>query len=886
MSVASIERAREALRLAESDPARSVELASETVRRARSEHDPAAWCVAERALGLAAVHLQDLDTAIRHLRNAIRLGQRARSLTLAGEARMTLAFALIRRGRSSQALREIEAALLDLTGVERARALAQRGTILHQLGRLDDALTAYRSALPVLRRARDLLWTLRVVSNRGILHGARHEFMAAKDDLREAKRLSEELGSDLWVGFSNQNLGWLYALRGDVPVALHHLDLAERRFRALNSHVGSLLEDRGELLLSALLISEAREILAQAVEEFEREGRKVAVPQVRLLLARAAALDGDHESALAHSRQAVREFTQQRRPEWADVARLAVLTAKAAGPQREDIALRRAERTADALAIHRRRTSALEARILAAQLALDRGWIDRARRQLVLASRSRHHGPAVLRARAWYAEAILRHASDNPRGAKIALKAGLRVLDEHRATLGATDLRAHVSGHRTDLAELGIRIALQERDARQAFAWAEQGRASHLMMRPVFPPDDPVLANALAELRGTATDIDQCRRDGRPTTRLVHRMVTLERTIRDYLRQQDHKVQIGPAELVSVSELADALGDAALIEFIVVDQTIHAVTVIDGRVRLQLLGPMAQLRDFVDMTRFALHRLSHRRTSSAGRAAALTLLRRAGSRFDEVLLRPLVNLVADRPLVLIPTGLLQSLPWSILPSCAGRPVTVSPSARLWISASWQRPKRSQIAVAAGPGVPGAHAEAEAVAAIHGTSALVGSSATVDAVMEAIDGASLAHLATHGRTHQHNPLFSSLRLADGPLTAYDLERLKQAPSTAILAACDSGHTAVRAGDELLGLSATFLSQGTQQLVASVVPILDVETKPLMIALHRFLTAGLSVAEALSRAQQQVANEDSSVLATAAGFICIGAGLAPVASSMQS
>ena len=44
---------------------------------------------------------------------------------------MTLAFALNRRGRPGSALREIDTALLDLTGAERARAQAQRGAILH-----------------------------------------------------------------------------------------------------------------------------------------------------------------------------------------------------------------------------------------------------------------------------------------------------------------------------------------------------------------------------------------------------------------------------------------------------------------------------------------------------------------------------------------------------------------------------------------------------------------------------------------------------------------------------------------------------------------------------------------------------------------------------------
>jgi len=864
--------------LAEADPGRSVALASAVAQRAREEHDVAAGAIAERALGLASLHLQDLDTAMRHLRRAIAFGRRAESPRLAGEARMTLAFALNWRGRPRQALREIDAAVLGLGGVERARALAQRGAILHQLGRLDDALVSYRTAIPTLRRARDDVWLQRVLSNRGVLHGHRQEFAAAEADLHEAERLCERLNLGLSVAFQHQNLGWVHALRGDVPVALHYLDLAEQRFRALHSQLGSLLADRGELLLSVRLVSEAREVAEQAVEEFEREGRRIALPEVRMLLAQAATLDGDAALALHQARCAVREFTRQQRPEWAALARFAVLASRAAGEQRSQVAVRQVEGAADALDASAWPAAALEARLLAARLALDRGWNDRGREQLARASRARRRGPATLRARAWHAEARLRLATGNRRGALIALRAGLRVLDEHRATLGATDLRAYASGHRTESAVLGLRIAMQDGHPQRVLAWAEQGRASHLLLRPVRPPDDPWLANALAELRAIVAEIDEQHSAGRTTARLVQRQVALERHIRDYCRRQPGDPTTQAAAPVPLSSLIEALGHAALLEFIQLDETLHVLTVIDGHLRLREVGPVAQVRDLVEHVAFALHRLARgHHVGAPSRAAAITLLRHAVERVDALLFRPLADATADRPFVLIPTGPLQSMPWSILPSCTGRPVTVSPSAALWSSASRRQPEEAgHVAVAAGPGLPGARAEAEAIAAIYGTTALAGASATVEVVRAALDGAGLAHLAAHGRVHAQNPLFSSLRLADGPLTVYDLERLEKAPRMVILAACDSGRPVVCAGDELLGLGATFLSHGTQQLVASVIPIPDAETAPLMVAFHRLLAAGHSPADALGRAQQQVGGEEAAAMAAAAGFVCIGAG----------
>ena len=99
----------------------------------------------------------------------------------------------------------------------RARAQAQRGAILQQFGRLDEALADLQASLPVLRDAGDLVWVQRVLSNRAVLQGYRGKFAAAEADLHEAERLCTDLELDLSLGFVHENLGWISALRGDVP---------------------------------------------------------------------------------------------------------------------------------------------------------------------------------------------------------------------------------------------------------------------------------------------------------------------------------------------------------------------------------------------------------------------------------------------------------------------------------------------------------------------------------------------------------------------------------------------------------------------------------------------------------------------------------------------
>ncbi|HEX5801004.1 MAG TPA: CHAT domain-containing protein, partial [Gaiellaceae bacterium] len=139
----------------------------------------------------------------------------------------------------------------------------------------------------------------------------------------------------------------------------------------------------------------------------------------------------------------------------------------------------------------------------------------------------------------------------------------------------------------------------------------------------------------------------------------------------------------------------------------------------------------------------------------------------------------------------------------------------------------------------------------------------------------LDGAGIAHLAAHGSFRADNPLFSSLELADGPLTVYDLESLAEAPSLCVLSACDSGLSEVRAGDELMGLTATLLALGSSTIVASVVAVPDEASTALMSAFHGRLATGTPPAEALVHAQAAVADGDEGVVASA-GFVCFGAG----------
>jgi CHAT domain-containing protein len=133
---------------------------------------------------------------------------------------------------------------------------------------------------------------------------------------------------------------------------------------------------------------------------------------------------------------------------------------------------------------------------------------------------------------------------------------------------------------------------------------------------------------------------------------------------------------------------------------------------------------------------------------------------------------------------------------------------------------------------------------------------------------------LVHFAAHGTFRADSPLFSALELDDGPLTVYDLERLQRAPHRVVLSSCSSALGGPSGADELLGLVSALVALGSAGVVASVVPVNDPATVPLMLDLHSRLRAGNDLAEALARTRAS-AGDSQVAHAAAHSFITLGA-----------
>ena len=883
----TLESAASALAMATVDPERALVLGADVEREARRHRDWQTVSVARRARGVAEMQLRRLDAAAVTLRAAVAAARRAGDDQLAGEANMSLAPVLMLRGQPSQGLATVGRAITDLHGLPGARARVQRSAMLQFLGRNDAALAELRAALPVLRREGDAEWEVRALSNRSSMYVDRRQFALAEADLVQTQELCDTHDLSLAGAYAEQNLGCVHMARGDIPAALECFAGAEDRYRRLGMEVGSLLVDRAAALLRVRLLEEARESAEAAVAALAGQHRDIELPEALLILSTTALLQGEGDVASQAAEAAGQSLRRLRRTEWLPLARYAELQARIA-PERglaEDAGLdvgppmvpsSRIRAVADQLEAAGWTVPALEARVLAARTALREGRHRSARRDLETAARARRAGPADARVRAWVAEALLREAEGSRTAAKQALRASLRIIDEYRLSLGASELRAHVSVYRSGPAQIGLRLAIEDRDVAGVHWWGERRRASADLMRPALPPTDPTLARLLEELRGTMAEIAEARGDTRPTQGLVTRQVQLERSIRDFARRH-------PAELAQsatpprLRDLAADLGDTVLVEYVDDGAELLALTMVAGRARLHRLGPSTEIRHALQHVPFALRRMvqawgPHRPDT------AIAVVEHAAEVFDRRLVGPIADVLGERELLVVPTGWLQGLPWSLLESCRRRPVTVAPSAALWHAAR-HRPRHDDgsVVTVAGPQLPGALLEARAVAEIYPGSILLQDGEAVAGRVGAVIGtAAICHIAAHGTLRPDNPLFSSLLLDDGPFTVFDLEQLGATPRHVVLAACDSGVSKVTPGQEILGLTAALLARQTATVVAPVVSIDDAETTELMVGYHRRLMAGETPARALAEAQADHAGSDPRARATAAAFICLGVG----------
>lgn len=811
--------------------------------------------------------------AIRQFRRALSvLGQDAGGQALLVAARIWISLAmseseLYGAERGLAALAEAER-LVDLAEHPELSALLhlQYGYIQVRAGHFEAGLQHLDSAVALIDHA-EPAHASNILLNRGSLRLYRGQLSAARHDLSRSAELAARHGLRVEEFKARHNLGYLEFLAGNLAMALKSMDEA----KAINAEVSLAvwLLDRARVLLEAGLHRESDDSLIEAAALFRSDRLSKELGEVELARAECALLDGEIAAARRLAASARDRFRRRANDRWRRDAELVLLHADLAagrpGSRLAGPALRLAAEFRGAGLETQARTSQL----IAAEALLRAGRAEQARTVAAEAGPVRAADPVSARLHTRLVRARLSIAARDTATARREIRTGLAELARHQAQFGSIDLQTASAVHGRQLAELDLSMALAEGKPAGVLAAIERGRATSSRLPGVSAPSDPVAAEQLAELRRVVEGLRSIQSDAAAAEQVSaqrRRVAELQRALRARSWQTAGSGSApSPASLGQIEAELSRAG-AALACYFDVGGQLHAVVLAQGRSRIVSIGSTVTVSEMVRRVRADLDVLAQGCLPRALLASVCATLNRSLARLADLLLTPLA-LPEDR-LVIVPTGVLAALPWTNLAPMRGRPVVVAPSATAWLAANRPTGRGSGPVVAvAGPDLAHSEQEVAAIGALWpGSRVLAGAEGGRNELVSALASATLVHVAAHGQHHAENPLFSLIRLVDGPLFAYELDHTSQAAEHVVLAACELGQATIRPGDEALGLTSVLLRLGTRSVISGVARVPDDVAAEVMTGYHAALAAGVDSASALADAC--AASE------TPAPFVCFG------------
>lgn len=667
--------------------------------------------------------------------------------------------------------------------------------------------------------------------------------------LEQARSLAAAHDLDAHLFKATHNLGCVHFVAGDVPRALALMAEADAMPVGVSRDRAHL--DHAEALLDAGLVEEAGDLLRTALTAARSEGHRLDEGDILLDLARCALLRGHHDTARHEARRAVAAFRSRQASSRRALAELFL-----AGLDLADGAP--AERALAAAALWEgadpRTAEQVEAVLLTAEAEIARARPVVARRRLGrLGPVSSLRLPVQLHAHHLRA-VVADRLGDDEEFAAVARQAS-DALATAQSSLRSLELRAAVAQHAARLAQLDLARAVRQGSAAACIETVERWRGASARAEELTLSADDETADLLQELRWLASGMSTGAPED-PAEREA-RIAELQQQITARARLGRRSADGPVAAALTCEQLVAALpAGTAYLTFGQTEGHMYAAVVnADGQHRLHDVGPEREVEDAVATLRRDL-----RGQAFAGRAPGLrstlaAALAESGARLGSLLLDPLADVVGScARLVVGPNPTLHALAWACLPQVAHRPVTVTPSASRWVRHLGDGPVAlRRVSAHAGPGLPEAADEIGTVRRTWAARAAQTSGpgrATARDVARALAEDDLVHVAAHGQHAGDNPLFSSLRLHDGPLYAHDLVPAVHARHV-VLSACDVGRARMRSG-ESLGMTAALLSLGARCVVAAVAPLADTVSAQAAARYHEQLVAGADAAAALATA----------------------------------
>jgi CHAT domain-containing protein len=529
--------------------------------------------------------------------------------------------------------------------------------------------------------------------------------------------------------------------------------------------------------------------------------------------------------------------------------------------------------------------------LLLARLALQDGDLETAERLChTVVERPAGTETPILSYQAHFVLGLVREARADGDGALEAFKTAHAALEHLRNQLRGDDLKIAFLEDKQAVYEALVSSCLSPRAAlghlEEAFAYIESAKSRSLAdliavrSASLAPRVAGRMTAAVPRLRQELNwhyrklEMEETRSEQRSARRmevLRQRTRTLEKELGrslDEARRTDQEfsaLQSGAA--FSIEEIRASLApDTLLLEYY--QARGEAFVCILGRAQLDIvrLGPIAEVRHLVRLLHFQLSKFrlgpDYVDTFSRQlRAATESHLRD----LHTALIAPIRGRLQAEHLVVVPHDVLHSLPVHALFDGNRHlidefTVSYAPSASVYRLCRTKPASANAGAVIMG--VPDALApfivdEVRAVASVLPDSQVfLGVDATAEQLQRHGERSRFLHIATHGLFRRDNPMFSSIRLGDGPLSVYDLYQLRLSAELVTLSGCGTGLSVVVGGDEQLGLVRGLLYAGAHAVLLTLWDAYDSSTAEFMEAFYRRLQRGSNKARAVQQGMREL------------------------------
>jgi len=874
---------------------RAVTLAEFAVAIARKLRDRTVDAQSLRAMGNALYMSGQNRSAVEYHQRACKVFAKLGNRTQVARTLSASIQPLILTGQYSRAFRAAEKArkIFAAEGNEwrLARVELNAGNILHRQDRFAEALEYYRRACRYFSSdpQKDPEALAVALHNVAMCLVGLNKFPQALATHEEARRFAMKHGMQVLVGQADYNIASLHYSRGEHTRAIEMLRSTSETCRRANDqyHVALCHLDLSEIYLEVNQCKEAEDMARQAAADFKRLEMGYEAGKALANLALAMEQQGRAQSALALFDRARKIFVNERNYIWAsriDLHRAIIFIEQGQYSEGQRLCLA-------ALKVFRKSKlphNLILCRLLLADLYLRIG-------KLVLASRHcrvtlKHLRTLELPALSCQAHHLMGRihaAAARSDEAHDSYQQARQLLESLRSGLNREELKISFMKSKLEIYEGLVELCLQRPPGQQrleeAFEHIEQSKSRSLrdlMFKSGsefhLPSNlDPALRRKVEDLRAEINwfsrsyEAEQLRASKHSWERLKQiqaeirkREGELHRVVREMPFSMAESAGLLSPKAATVEEIRSRLGpDCVLLEYFQIRGQLVVVLLSHNSLEIVPVAAASQVSDLIARLQFQFSkfRMGPDYIREFSKSLMETTQRHLKQLYD-ALIDPLRKRLTGNHLLIVPHGMLHSLPFQALFDgqqylIDSFSISYAPSATIF-SLCHTRPTNTA-GTALVLGIPDAAApfvvdEAKAVAStIPAAEMLLGEAATT-VLREKGEHSRFIHIATHGYFRQDDPMFSGIRLGDGILSLYDLYQLKLPAELITLSGCATGLSVVADGDELLGLVRGLIYAGAQSALLTLWDVQDRSTAEFMTAFYRHLSNGENKAVALRQA----------------------------------